>query len=83
MPGKPLEKESFPELNCLWTLSYIRNNTIKFTILKLPESVTVDRAVELAKGYCTKQSWRFSWLERTVVELADTAVKGEALKEKK
>jgi hypothetical protein len=73
---EPVELPSVPELiGCnldyrnLWTLSYIRNNAIKTTLLYLPDGPSVDVAVARAKRYCAERRWNFSWMEPSVVVL--------------
>lgn len=56
-------------LNNLWTLSYIRNNAIKTTILYFPDGPTLDVAVSRAKKYCAEHRWNFSWMEQSIVVL--------------
>jgi hypothetical protein len=76
-PGLPpaLKTEGIPGiLSRLWTLSYIRNNNIKTTVLLMPLDVNVDKAVELAKGYCKTRSVNFSWLEKTIVDLTEDSL---------
>jgi hypothetical protein len=54
----------------LWTLFYIKSNSVRFTILSMDSSLTLGESVEAAQIYC-KRTLRvvFSWLEPMIVEL--------------
>lgn len=73
MPGSPVEVPSVQSLpgllNNLYTLSYIRNNTIKTTLLLFSQNVNIGEAVEAAREYCKKQRVSFSWLEKAIVDM--------------
>lgn len=58
----------------LWTLSYIRSNSVKTQILKFSEPIDIGSAVESAKRYCKSRNVSFSWLEPTIVELEATQI---------
>lgn len=70
-PTVVMGREAIPAsiLDRLWTLSYIRNNAIKTTVLLAPTNVTTGDAVEAAKRYCKKRGVIFSWMEPTITEI--------------
>ncbi len=78
-PGLPAallaERQDSPLLSnfltLLYRLDYIKFNTMRFTFLKLPEGTEIHEAVEIAKRYCKKRSWSFSYLELAIVDLTN------------
>lgn len=60
------------DISRLWTLSYIKHNAIRYTILYFPDSPDLGEVVERAKKYCKIKSYNFSWIEPSVVVLDRT-----------
>lgn len=60
------------DISRLWTLSYIKHNAIRYTILYFPDSPNLGEVVERAKKYCKIKSYNFSWIEPSVVVLDQT-----------
>lgn len=74
MPGKPLletlELTGLENiLQRLYTLSYIRNNAIKTTMLLFPLDWSIDQIVKQAKEYCAGRNVTFSWIELSIIEV--------------
>lgn len=62
---------SVTNLDQLYTLTYLYNSAIRFTILVfIREHTTVER-VTLAKQLCAKRNWKFSWLEPTITVMEE------------
>lgn len=60
----------------LWSLSYVRNNAIKTTILLFESpDLPINEVVERAKEYCKARNVTFSWIEKTIVDLSRSAAK--------
>lgn len=74
-PGLPLARTTVedgakpPDLRKCWTLSYIKYNALKQTVLYFKDEMTTDEAVLRAKNYCKSKGYSFSWMEPTIVEL--------------
>lgn len=54
----------------LWTLSYMRNNSIKTTLLLFEPDLPINEVVERAKEYCKTKSVNFTWIEKSIVDLS-------------
>lgn len=69
---KPVELPTISfmdQVDQLWTLSYMRNNTIKTTILYMEPDLPINIVVERAKLYCKERSVNFTWIEKSIVDL--------------
>lgn len=53
----------------LWTLSYMRNNSIKTILLLFEDELSINIVVERAKLYCKERSVNFTWIEKSIVDL--------------
>lgn len=53
----------------LYTLSYMRNNSIKTTLLLFEPELSINIVVERAKNYCKERSVNFTWIEKSIVDL--------------
>lgn len=74
VPGKPIAEELSEvsaELAKLWALTYLHNNTVKFTILSFKEDVEINQAVVKAKEVCVSKGGRFVWLEKAITFISD------------